>query len=143
MNKRRGNDLLKSFNWIKEKRAPQHSEGYLHIPLKPSHALQLASFQVIRNYSGSLLKSRFKRIELGVTQTVHANYVFLIKVKSSNNNNNNNTRKKLQGLLLAPDEKTYQDNIVNTFVQFYAGIFVRHMQSLRLFLVYGSGFKVQ
>lgn len=116
MNKRRGNDLLKSFNWIKEKRAPQHSEGYLHIPLKPSHALQLASFQVIRNYSGSLLKSRFKRKELGVTQTVHANYVFLIKVKSSNNNNNNNTRKKLQGLLLAPDEKTYQDNIVNTFV---------------------------
>ena len=115
MNKRRGNDLLKSFNWIKEKRAPQHSEGYLHIPLKPSHALQLASFQVIRNYSGSLLKSRFKRKELGVTQTVHANYVFLIKVKSSNNNNNN-TRKKLQGLLLAPDEKTYQDNIVNTFV---------------------------
>ena len=70
MNKRRGNDLLKSFNWIKEKRAPQHSEGYLHIPLKPSHALQLASFQVIRNYSGSLLKSRFKRKELGVTQTV-------------------------------------------------------------------------
>lgn len=108
--------MLKSFYWIKEKRAPQHSEGYLQIPLKPSHALQLASFQVIRNYSGSLLKSQFKRIELGVTQTVHANYVFLIKVKSSNNNNNNNTRKKLQGLLLAPDEKTYQDNIVNTFV---------------------------
>ena len=52
-------------------------------------------------------------------------------------------KKKLQGLFLAPDEKTYQDNIVNTFVQFYAGIFVRHMQSLRLFLVYGSGFKVQ
>ena len=107
--------MLKSFYWIKEKRAPQHSEGYLHIPLKPSHALQLASFQVIRNYSGNLLKSRFKRIELGVTQTVHVNYVFLIKVKSSNNNNNN-TRKKLQGLLLAPGEKTYQDNIVNTFV---------------------------
>ena len=105
--------MLKSFYWIKEKRAPQHSEGYLHIPLKPSHALQLASFQVIRNYSGSLLKSQFKRIELGVTQTVHANYVFLIKVKSSNNNN---TRKKLQGLFLAPDEKTYRDNIVNTFV---------------------------
>lgn len=95
--------MLKSFYWVKEKRAPQHSEGYLHIPLKPSNALQLASFQVIRNYSGSLLKSRFKRIELGVTQTVHANYVFLIKVKSSNNNNNNK-RKKLQGLLLAPDE---------------------------------------
>ena len=106
--------MLKSFYWIKEKRAPQHSEGYLHIPLKPSHALQLASFQVIRNYSGSLLKSQFKRIELGVTQTVHANYVFLVKVKSSNNNNN--TRKKLQGLFLAPDEKTYRDNIVNTFV---------------------------
>ena len=52
-------------------------------------------------------------------------------------------KKKLQGLFLAPYEKTYQDNIVNTFVQFYAGIFVRHMQSLRLFLVYGSGFKVQ
>ena len=97
MNKRRGNDLLKSFNWIKEKRAPQHSEGFLHIPLKPSHALQLASFQVIRNYSGSLLKSRFKRKELGVTQTVHANYVFLIKVKSSNNNNNNNNTKKAAG----------------------------------------------
>ena len=102
MNKSWGNDLLKSFYWIKEKRAPQHSEGYLHIPLKPSHALQLASFQVIRNYSGNLLKSRFKRIELGVTQTVHANYVFLIKVKSSNNNNNNNnnTRKSCRAFCL-------------------------------------------
>ena len=28
-------------------------------------------------------------------------------------------------------------------IKFYAGIFVRHMQSLRLFLIYGSGFKVQ
>ena len=105
MNKRRGNDLLKSFNWIKEKRAPQHSEGYLHIPLKPSHALQLASFQVIRNYSGSLLKSRFKRKELGVTQTVHANYVFLIKVKSSNNNNNNNTKKSCRAFFLRQTRK--------------------------------------
>ena len=25
-------------------------------------------------------------------------------------------KKKLQGLFLAPDEKSYQDNIVNTFV---------------------------
>ena len=131
-NKSWGDDFLKSFYWIKERRVPQHSEGYLHIPLKPSHALQPASFQVITNYSDSLLKSRLRRIGLRcVTKTNCACKLCLF---------DQSQKLKQQHKKKAARPCARRENLRRQCRKYIcvvlSCIFVRQRQSLRLFLVY-------